>query len=277
MRWDFPKYQIMSIDETVDDIIRNKKSISRLGDADFLLLLEIRDVGYQNLDLKLAEKLREVLRNRNPKFLIGLPDSLTSTKNHMRFAKVHWLLFINTYGKMLAKVFDKTYTYGNSNMTRIYAGMKDKSKAKQYFAKIKIIWDNMDILIVEGDLSRLGVGNDLFDNAASVARIICPHKNAFRKYDDIKLNVERYGKNKLILFALGPTATVLCSELCNDGFWAVDVGHIDVEYMWMQMGTNGRAPIKGRFVNESDNSLGYDLEPELLAPYQKSIILDLSN
>lgn len=266
----------MTIEQTIEDLIINKKSLSRLGDADFLLLMEIRDVGYQKLDLRLAKKLREVLQNRNPNFLIGLPDSLVSTKNHKKFAKVHWLLFINTYGKKLAKIFDKKYVYGNSNMTRIYAGMKDKSKANYYFERMKTIWDGKEILIIEGDLSRLGVGNDLFDNAKSLERIICPHKNAFARYDEIKLSAQKYGKDKLILFALGPTATVLCSELCNEGFWAIDVGHIDVEYMWMLMGVQERTAIKGRFVNESNNSEGYDLAPELIEPYQESIILDLS-
>ena len=266
----------MTIEETIEDLVINKKSLSRLGDADFLLLMEIRDVGYQKLDLRLAKKLREVLQNRNPNFLIGLPDSLVSTKNHKKFAKVHWLLFINTYGKKLAKIFDKKYRYGNSNMTRIYAGMKDKSKSKYYFDRMKKIWQDKEILIIEGDLSRLGVGNDLFDNAKSLERIICPHKNAFEKYEAIKLNAQKLGRDKLIIFALGPTATVLCSELCNEGFWAIDVGHIDVEYMWMLMDSKGRTSVKGRYVHESHNTEGYELDPEFVAPYKESILLDLS-
>ncbi|MBW7986337.1 DUF1792 domain-containing protein [Lactobacillus helveticus] len=35
------------------------------------------------------------------------------------------------------------------------------------------------MLIIEGKYSRSGEGNNLFSNANSVSRIICPSKNAF--------------------------------------------------------------------------------------------------
>lgn len=276
LRWNFPRFDVMSIEETIDDIVKNKKSISRFGDGEFLLLLKQQDLKFQKQDVLLAEKLLEVLQNRNLQFLIALPDSLATTKSHKRFAKVYWLLFINKHGKILAKFLDKSYRYGNANMTRLYAGMKDQLKAKMYFEKVKEIWQNKEILIIEGELSRLGVGNDLFDNAKSLKRIICPKQNAFEKYEEIKIAVRKFGQEKLILFSLGPTATVLCSELCNEGFWTIDVGHIDVEYMWMLMDAKERVSIKGRYVNESNNSEGYELDPELLDSYQKSVILDLT-
>lgn len=266
----------MTIDETIDDIISNKKSISRFGDGEFLLLLKQQDLKFQKQNTLLANKLQEVLNNRNLNFLVALPDSLASAKGLRRFAKVYWLLFINTHGKKLSKLLDKKYSYGNANMTRLYIIMKDQSKSKMYFDKVKKLWTDKDILILEGALSRLGVGNDLFDNAKSLERIICPNKNAFEKYENIKIAASKYGKDKLILCALGPTATVLCSDLCNEGFWAVDIGHIDVEYMWMLMGAKERTAIKGRFVNESNNLDGYELDTELVAPYNESIILDLS-
>lgn len=276
LRWDFPSYKIMSIDYTIDDIKKNRKSISRFGDGEFVLLMKEGDIGFQKSDLLLSHKILEVLHNRNPKFLIAIPDSLSSTNVLNRFSKVFWLTFINTHGKALSQILDKKYRYGNANITRLYATRKNKSKSKKYFDKIKTIWENEDILIIEGNLSRLGVGNDLFDNAKSLQRILCPHKNAFDRYDAIKQAVTNYGKNKLILVALGPTATVLCSELSNEGLWAVDIGHIDAEYMWMLMGVKHRIAIKGRHVNESNNSEGYELDLEFAIPYNKSIICDLS-
>lgn len=275
-RWNFPKYKIMSIEETISDIITHNKSISRFGDGEFLLLLKQQDLGFQKQNTLLVDQLLEVLNNRNPKFLVAIPDSLASTKTHKRFAKVYWKLFINTHGKTLVKLLDKKYNYGNANITRLYVGMKNQAKSKIYFEKIKAIWENRKILIIEGELSRLGVGNDLFDNVKSLERIICPQKNAFEKYEEIKAAAIKLGKDKLILCALGPTATVLCSDLANEGFWAFDIGHIDVEYMWMLMKAEGRVSIKGRYVNESDNSEGFELEPELKSGYEKSIILDLS-
>ena len=51
---------------------------------------------------------------------------------------------------------------------------------------MKQIWKDRDIIIVEGELSRLGVGNDLFDNAKDIRRILCPAKNTIDKYNDLQ-------------------------------------------------------------------------------------------
>ena len=61
----------------------------------------------------------------------------------------------------------------------------NKEKAKKRIQNIKEMWNNIDVLIVEGEHTRFGVGNDLLANAKSVERIICPDKNAFNKYDNI--------------------------------------------------------------------------------------------
>ncbi len=51
------------------------------------------------------------------------------------------------------------------------------------------IFTDKNILLVEGKYSHSGVGNDMFDKAASVKRILGLNKNAFAKYDDIKNEV----------------------------------------------------------------------------------------
>ena len=58
------------------------------------------------------------------------------------------------------------------------------------------------------------------------------------------------GKCDLVLLALGATATILAYDLAKEGLWAVDAGHLDVEYMWMKIGAETRVPIPGRYVNE---------------------------
>ena len=92
------------------------------------------------------------------------------------------------------------------------------------------IWGGRDIIIVEGDKSRLGYGNDFFNNSKSIKRIICPNFNAFNSYDKILNSVLKISKDKLILIALGPTATVLAYDLTKYGYQAIDIGHSDIEY-----------------------------------------------
>lgn len=274
LRKDFPKYRIMSIEDTIDQVVKHKKSISRLGDADFLLLLEERDVSYQNLTPEIAQKLKEVLACRDSRFLICLPDSINNQKKLNRTSKVHWKMFVNNYGKKLQKIFDQKYNYGNSNMTRIYIDYENKKKSPQIFAQLKTIWHNQNVIIIEGEFTRLGIGNDLLDNAKSVKRIIAPYKNAFQRYNELKKILLSYPKeNTLFLFSLGPTATILCHELMQQDYWAVDIGNIDLEYMWMKMGATEKISVPGRYSVETEaQKQTLELSPEDQEKYLNSII-----
>ena len=51
---------------------------------------------------------------------------------------------------------------------------------RAFLQKIYAIKDR-DVIICEGEKTRMGVGNDLLDNCKSIKRIICPSENAFDK------------------------------------------------------------------------------------------------
>ena len=95
----------------------------------------------------------------------------------------------------------------------------------------------------------MGIGNDLFANAESVERIIAPNENAFDVYDAVYDAVMEEGENKVILIALGPTATVLAYDLAKAGYWALDIGHLDLEYEWFLRG-KGYSYVPHKYNNE---------------------------
>ena len=81
--------------------------------------------------------------------------------------------------------------------------------SRHKFENLKRIWDNKNIVIVEGKKTKLGIGNDLFDNALSIKRIICPAENAFESLEKIEESIKKnVSKDTLMLAALGPTATI---------------------------------------------------------------------
>lgn len=47
--------------------------------------------------------------------------------------------------------------------------------------------------MIEGEKSRLGVGNDLFEGAKSIRRILGPAQNAFDKYEELYNLAIKYG------------------------------------------------------------------------------------
>jgi glycosyltransferase family protein len=246
----FHKVKIKSLTETIDDILTHQKSISRYGDGELKLMLNKGKIVFQSESPELSRRLKEVLSSDLDNLIIALPGPLCSVKKETLSSKYFWLRFINSYGNLMSEYLDPERVYGNAGISRFYLGLKDKRLSAQILEKLKKIWDKKEIFIIEGEFSRIGVGNDLFENAAGLSRMVCPAENAFEKYDEIFAASKKYGKDKLILIALGPTATILTHDLAKSGYWAIDVGHLDVEYMWMLSKAQSRIPIKGRSVCE---------------------------
>ena len=141
--------------------------------------------------------------------------------------------------------------YYDALFTRFYMDLEDKIDFPQKSLQlIKMLWDNEDVLIVEGTGTRLGYNNDLFDNVKSIKRILCPAENAFSSYNEILETTMDNANGRLILIALGMTATVLSYDLAMNGFRAIDIGHVDLEYEWYKIKAEKKQPILYRYSNE---------------------------
>ena len=148
------------------------------------------------------------------------------------------------------KYIDKDREYCTANLTRLYIRYKDKSNTGIHFSIMKEIWKDRDVLICEGEQTRVGVGNDLLEGCRSVRRVICPAEDAFEKYDEILNILKREPKETLIIMALGPTATVLAYDLAKDGHQALDMGHFDIEYEWYLRNATKKEKINNKYTNE---------------------------
>ena len=84
-----------------------------------------------------------------------------------------------------------------------------------------------------------------------------------------------YGEEKLILIALGPTATVLAYDLSKFGYWAIDIGHVDMEYLWMKHKVKEKIPLKGRVLNEVVGAQESELEELENNLYMESIVFNV--
>ena len=252
------KPKIMCFEETINYILKNGCSVSRFGDGEFnLCLYDCYDLFFQKYDKNLSLKLLEALNsNDNGNVLLCLPSSLTLryrlnlTKTPRRF----WRNVLIYEYPLLKKHIDMNSVFGDSLFTRFYMDYKNKSKKNisKKVCLIKKIWDKRDIMIVEGLDTKLGIGNDLFSNCNSITRIITQSKNAFSLYEKIFNKIkETYINQQLVLVSLGPTATVLTYDLSKCGIQAIDIGHIDIEYIWYLSGAKEKIRINGKHSAEA--------------------------
>ena len=115
---------------------------------------------------------------------------------------------------------------------------------------MKQLWSGRDLLIVEGALTRSGVGNGLFTNTKSIKRIIAPSKNAYQKIDQIEQMIRENAEDRLVLLMLGPTAKVIVDDLQDLYNQLIDLGHIDSEYEWFKMGATYKVKLKNKHTAE---------------------------
>lgn len=205
--------------------------------------------------------------------LLCLPGGLTDLEGFTYVAKRFWVWYRYMNAKKLNAILEHKMVYGDALFTRFYIDRRDKELTSQRIKEIRSIWGSKRVVLVEGETSRLGTTNDLFDNAKCVKRIIVPSRNAFSAYDAIygKVVAHRKGAD-IFLLSIGPTATILSNDLCSAGIQAVDIGHLDHEYEWYRMGAKKMVSIKNKSVNNITNVAVDGMMEEQAKRYSDSII-----
>lgn len=251
------RLRIMSPEKTLTYILKHRCSIARYGDGEFDHILDLKDEGFQVRSPELTRKLGEVLDNKDKRLLLCIPRCFNTTagcNDHSRNFWIEWGKKDRHHQKIIDLIRSHTGAlcrFGDSQITRPYIDWVDDSRAKRTFPMLKKLWEGRDILIVEGEQTRLGVGNDLYDGAASIRRILCPAVGAFEHYDAIRQTILDHYHGELIIMALGPTATVLAADFAARDMQALDIGNIDIEYEWFLRGVKERTVIPGKFTNEA--------------------------
>lgn len=254
---------ILNSNQTIDYIASTKCSVSRFGDGEFMLIGGESN-GFQKRNPELALRMKNVLNTPKPDLLICIPYTFKSIKECSTSSRLFISEFIHNHlSSKCIPYINPQYTYGDSLFTRFYMSKRNKRKSqlKSYIDNLKKLWDNEEVLIVEGKYSQVGVGNDLFNNAKSIIRITCPPQNAFDKYNLILDQVIKYAYNRLVLMSLGMTATVMAYDLLDYNIRSIDIGHIDTEYEWYKKGAKTKIKLENKIVDEVDNGNSFLFNP----------------
>ena len=264
---------VLSIDQSLDYLLEKGASVVRFGDGEMDLIAG-RGIVYQEYDPELSARLREIMSmESDERLMVCLSDVFTGLERYSIDAQNFWKAHLQHHLADYLEICRAPW-YGSTFISRPYIDLEDKTPSAGYFAKLKQLWQDKDLLIVEGLTSRSGVGNDLFDGAKSIKRIICPSRNAYSKLDAIKQAVREYADNRLILTMLGPTAKVLVYDLVQEGYRALDIGHIDSEYEWFQMGASHKVKLSHK--HTAEHNFDQDIEFRDDQAYDSQIVANLA-
>ena len=250
--------KIHNVDETIEKLINTNKNLIRYGDGE-IAIIRGKSIKFQEYNSGLQKELIEILESQNEDYILCIPDVFTfkSLSQYKPYEKAAWiretLFSYPIYRKHIKR--DDLY---NSLVSRLYLPFNDPyEKIKKRFDIIKNVWRSKNVLIVEGIHSRLGIGNDLFDDCSSIKRILCPNKNAYDYIKVIEKEVESFvveNSSFIVIVALGPTAKALVYRLTLNHVKAYDFGHIDIEYEWFLKRVERKTAIQGKEINEVTNN-----------------------
>lgn len=222
------KIEILSTEESLNKLLEGK-SIANFGDIELDFIIG-NDVKFQVHNEVLAERLKEVLKSKQDFCLIGIPDEINIFDNLTEESENFWINNMYENRSIWLEYIHEDMQYCTSNISRIYVRRKDRSHCGKYFSMLKNVWADRNILICEEEQGKIGVANDLLDEAKSVKRVLCSSEDAFNKYDELLSTIKSQSKDNIILIDLGPIGTILAYDLAKEGYQALDLKHFDTEY-----------------------------------------------
>lgn len=262
-----------SFEETFEMLKTQKKTLCRFGDGEIAWIYK-DSKGYfgQENSEELSDRLREIIISNEKNILVGIPDFFGALDHYTSKHKASRNTHLAKYHKKWSELLDPKKYYTDALISRVYYGRKDNI-SHHMFNSWKSVWSEKDLIIIEGNQTRFGIGNDLLENSNSIKRIIAPAENAFKKYDEI-LNVAKrnISEDVLFLISLGPSATVLAYDIGLSGGQAIDIGHLDIEYEWFLSGSNKKKSVVGKYVNEAGGEPIEEFPDNELKIYNNQII-----
>lgn len=234
---------VCSVDETIDALVKTDNSLARFGDGEISLIAGIGSAT-QKSDLELGKRLEQVLQSDEEGLLIALNGIFDGMDELHRKNQLFWKKHLLKFRKYYNQYCDSGRVYYNSFVSRCYYSFRDRRKCTVWFDKIKDIWKDKDVVVVEGEATHNGVGNDLLDQCKSIRRILCPSKNAYGSYTEILRACREFKKNQLFLVSIGAAAKPLVYDLHKEGYRVIDIGNLDLEYEWYLHKTEGKQKLK---------------------------------
>ncbi len=135
-------YEVMTSQETVDMLIKDRLSCSRFGDGEIYLLMG-KSIGFQKASASLTERMQEILTNPVGGHLICMTGIFSPTYQKAdRKAELYNRDYVVRYEKFIKKNIPHSYLYGNSGFTRFYLNAREKKEEhfKRYISRIKELW-----------------------------------------------------------------------------------------------------------------------------------------
>lgn len=218
----YPK-NILSVEDTINYIVDNNCSISRLGDGEEFLFNMLND---NPTFPELKQKLLDICANgTTSNCLVCINNFNADNENCPDFYRKH---FTHYYSKIVSsdkikKIKFSKNIYGDAYALQFFSEISAEKDVIN--EKIKSIWNKRKVLFVINKYSAIINDTDCFTNVESKDYYYIPKENAYSKYNQIFEDIiSKYDNSYLVYIEGGAMASVLSYELSKQGYTALDMG-----------------------------------------------------
>ena len=223
--------KVMPVEQMIEELTNTTKSLVRFGDGE-ITMIRGRKLSFQEVNPEIVTGLKRILGYKYDGLMVSIPDIFEDLKIYRKESSAFWKDHLLFCRKIYMRYCNSDREYCNTSFTRFYYPLADKSQCRKQIEAIKQIWKDRDIVVVEGEKTHNGVGNDLLDTARSIERIIGPSTQAYEKVDEIFECCKEYPNDRLFLISMGIAAKFLAEKLFLEGYRVLDIGNLDMEYEW---------------------------------------------
>lgn len=217
-------------EETIDRLLKTRKSFIRLGEGEFSILYGLNvDLYKEKHNADLRKYLLEIVEsyNENSPYLLAVPVMPVREISYSGIKKEKNSGFWYKTEAFMSQRIKKELYYGDPLVFKRVLNENIKSS---------LLWQGKAVLLV-GSMAELLKNKQIESNRGQYL-IKAPVGDSFRQWKDIFKNITEAIKNNnlkkeeiIILISLGPAAKVLVYELSKKGFRAYDMGtYFDLRY-----------------------------------------------
>lgn len=213
---------ILDAQDTVEYIVKNKKSLIRYGDGEFYIMEE-NSIHYQEYSDSLKEILINIIEDyldkpNEKEYFLCMPKRYFECSGFKLLQKKIYIISWVKPRYIFSKRYDRNVTYGDAFL---FAKGNEKIYEK--------IWESNEIQRVVFVHNEKKYASDFAKRyRKNVAYIPIVSQNVFENAGAIlEKIVESVIRNRadIVLISAGPCAKYLVMRLSEMGIWAIDTGH----------------------------------------------------
>ena len=215
--------------ETAQLLSLTNLSFVRFGDADIDIMLGIEKT-WQKADPALQNGLLQVLHNKQPTLMIGLPDTFSGcSEHHKRVATYYYQHDVYRMWLLKHVTTDRQYLQTWITTPYVYNEHSPCLLLRDIYQWLRTIWKGKDIIVLRGD-NKQEYEHDVYDTARSQKILYAPRYQAFTAYNNLKQALLKEDPNALYILTCGPVSKLLTYDLVLNGRRALDLGHLAKDY-----------------------------------------------